>query len=55
MDQTKKDIEDVMVIRKWVAANPVYDESDEDKVDDAVKRGNRSTQGESSDNPKAGH
>ena len=37
------------------AANPVCDDSDEDEVDDEVKRGNRSTKGESSDDPKVGH
>ena len=54
MDQTKQDIEDAMVIGQWAAANPVCDDSDEDEVDDAMQRGNRSTKGESND-PKAGH
>ena len=55
MDQIEQDIEDPMVIGKWVAANSVSDDSDEDEVDDAVKRGNWSTKGESSDDPKADH
>ena len=55
MEQTEQDIEDAMVIGKWVVANPVCDESNEDEVDDTVKHRNRSSNGGSSDNPKAGH
>ena len=55
MEQTEQDIEDAMVIGKWVATNPVSDDFDQDEIDDAVKPGNRSTKGESSNDPKASH
>ena len=55
MDWTEQDIQDAMVIGKWVTANPICDKSQEEEVDEAVKHGNRFSHGKSSNNPKADH